>query len=276
MHVIDTRIAYATALGAETHLVGFRAPSIAEDARPGQFVQVRFPGSRELLLPRAFSVMAAGAHCTNAEEADVELLVRVVGPGTRALVRRSPDEPVQVSGPIGNVFEVGSEVRTVCVVAGGVGFAPMQFLAADLCANRGDIQVDFFYGAKTARELVAGDLARRLPLELHECTDDGSAGFKGFVTDALRAALGKDANPAETLLCGCGPGLMLRALQKLSGERALPCLLSLENYMACGTGVCQGCAVNVGTEDAPVYERVCKEGPVFDAARVRILELSHK
>ena len=275
MHVVDTRIAYATPLGADTYLVGFRAPSIAEDARPGQFVQVRFPGSRELLLPRAFSVMAAGVYCTNAEEADVELLVRVVGPGTRAVVRRPPDEPVQVSGPIGNVFEIGSEVRKVCVVAGGVGFAPVHFLAADLCANRSDIQVDFFYGAKTARELVAGDLINRLPVARHDATDDGSAGFKGFVTDALRESL-ENADPAVTLLCGCGPAPMLRALQRLSIERGLTCLVSLENYMACGTGVCQGCAVNVGTEDAPVYERVCREGPVFDAARVRILELSHK
>ena len=273
MHVIDTRVTYTRPLGADTHLVGFRAPAIARDARPGQFVQVRFPGSRELLLPRAFSVMAAGAHCVNEQEADIELLVRVVGAGTRALVRRSPDEPVQVSGPTGNTFEVNSEVRQVYLVAGGVGFAPMHFLAADLCARRPDVRVDFLYGARTAGELVAGDLISRLSVARHDATDDGSVGFNGVVTDALRACLG-DVDPEVALLCGCGPAPMLRALQSLSAERGLRCLVSLENYMACGTGVCQGCAVNVGTEDDPVYERVCREGPVFDAARVRIVELT--
>jgi len=275
MHVIDSRITHRTELGADTWLVGLTGKSVGEEARPGQFVQVRFPGSKELLLPRSFSVFAAGDHCVRSDIADVELLVRVVGAGTRRLCATGEHDTVQLAGPIGNVFEVAADVQHVYLAAGGVGFAPLYFLATEFSRRRADLAIEFFYGAKTSGELVARELMERLDVGRHWATDDGSSGYKGFVTDALSEALA-GAGREKALVCGCGPAPMLRALQRVARERDVPCLVSLENYMACGTGVCQGCAVNVGTAGAPEYKRVCKDGPVFAAAAVEILELAAK
>lgn len=273
MHVVDSRITYRTELGADTWLLGLTGKAIGEEARPGQFVQVRFPGSKEMLLPRSFSVFAAGDDCVRSDVADVELLVRVVGAGTRRLCEMGCHDPLQLSGPIGNVFKIADDVGHVYLAAGGVGFAPMYFLAAELLRRRRKLDIDFFYGAKTSEELVACELMERLDVGRHCTTDDGSSGRKGFVTDALSEAL-ESVGSEGAIVCGCGPSPMLRALQRIARERGVPCLLSLENYMACGTGVCQGCAVNVGTDEAPEYKRVCREGPVFDAAGVEILALT--
>lgn len=275
MHVIDSRISHRTELGADTWLVGLTGKPIGEDARPGQFVQVRFPGSRELLLPRSFSVLGAGDRCVRSDIADVELLVRIVGAGTRRLCEMGQDGLVQLSGPIGNVFEVAGHVQHLYLVAGGAGFAPMYFLAADLSRLRRDLAIDFFYGARTSDELAGRELMKRLDVGRHWTTDDGSSGYKGFVTDALSKAL-EDAGGKGALVCGCGPAPMLRALQRIVRKHGVPCLLSLENYMACGTGVCQGCAVKVATAGSPEYRRVCRDGAVFDADAVEILELPPK
>ena len=275
MHVTESRITRTRRLVDGTWLVGLSAPTISQEARPGQFVQVRLAGSKALLLPRAFSVFAAGRHCSLTDDTDIELLVRVVGQGTRRLARCAPGERVQLMGALGNAFEVGDHVKHLLLAAGGIGFAPLYFLAAERADLRGDLRIDFFYGARTARELAGREFLEKLPLGRHYVTDDGSTGRKGLVTDAVGATL-EASNRTNMLVCACGPPAMLRTVQRITVELDVACLLSLENYMACGTGVCHGCAVNVGTLDQPTYRRVCTDGPVFNAGSVKIVELSQK
>ncbi len=98
--------------------------------------------------------------------------------------------------------------------------------------------------------------------EVHLATDDGSAGFHGFVTQLLEENLNQPHRP--TFLVGCGPEPMLHALAKLAGKHSIPCQVSLETPMACGIGVCFSCVTEVKTADGWDYRRVCVDGPVFD------------
>lgn len=275
MHVIDSPLTYLRHLGPRFLLAGFSCPLVAADTLPGQFVQIRFTSSKSILLPRAFSVLAAGPLCDDPDRADLEILVHVVGEATRTLADMSPGQTLQITGPTGSAFRIPDTTRRLIAVAGGVGVAPLHLLAAHLARTRPDLPVDFLYGARTARDLPVRPLLEKLPANLVCVTDDGSCGHAGLVTDALLDILG-DNPPPDTLLCACGPAPMLRALQRIVRDRNLPCFFSLENYMACGTGVCQGCVVNVGPEDTPAYRRVCVDGPVFDAHTVSIVDLAAK
>ncbi|MFH0963665.1 MAG: dihydroorotate dehydrogenase electron transfer subunit [Planctomycetota bacterium] len=272
MHVLDVPLTFLRDLGGDSLLVGFSCPPVAKDALPGQFIQLRFRSSRSLLLPRAFSVLAARDYCSRSAEADLEILVQVVGEGTRLLARSRPGDRFQIAGPTGNAFEVPEKTKRLIAVAGGVGVAPLYFLAAHLARTRKDVAVLFLYGGASAEKLPARDLVAALPVESLCCTEDGSLGRPGLVTEALVDVL-RSVVRSETLVCACGPSGMLRAVQEIVRKGRVRCLLSLENYMACGMGVCQGCVVNVGASDDPVYERVCRDGPVFDARGVHVVEL---
>lgn len=216
------------------------APRIAESARPGQFVQID-PGD-EFFLRRPFSIQDAG-------EGEIELLIKVVGRGTAALVKRG--SPWDVMGPLGAGFTIHSNLKAV-LVGGGVGVAPLKMLFKIL--ERQGVPADFYVGAGTARDIpfAADDPLRG---RLITATDDGSAGFKGTVVDCLRTNLKEGDEP---FIYACGPEPMLFALRDFMLERGLDGEFSLESRMACGMGVCQGCAVPAGEG----YILVCKEGPV--------------
>jgi dihydroorotate dehydrogenase electron transfer subunit len=157
------------------------------------------------------------------------------------------------------------------LVAGGRGIAPLVFLAERMASRKKEASgpVLFLAGARTASELALLDAIRAT--EVFVSTDDGSLGRKGTVVELLkslglqagsargRTAAGSGKSPGAVLY-GCGPAGMLRALHSYSASKGLPCFVSLEARMACGVGVCQGCAVGV---KGSRYALVCKDGPVF-------------
>ncbi len=260
------------ALVAQTELVGeaycrltWSAPEMAAEARPGHFVTVRQNKSGFPLLRRPFSIHRV------LDDGRLQILFKVIGAGTRQLAESKPGDAIDVVGPLGDgLFRVDEKRPNVLLVAGGIGVAPLLFLAETMPAQTKLIPVLLFGGA-TARDLPALDDFRNLGIEVRVRTEDGGAGRRGLVTDELADVL-SGLDPARTQLLACGPMPMLRAAAGMCAPRGVPCQVSLETVMACGLGSCFGCAIELQPDCAEAevdYVRVCHEGPVFDAARIR-------
>lgn len=223
--------------GPHYWVVGFDAPAIAAEARAGQFVNLGLrPGP---LLRRPFSVYTAA-------DGVVEVIFKPVGEGTDLMAALREGDVVSVLGPLGRPFELDPAWRSVALVSGGLGVAPMLLAARDAAAQ--GLHVTWVHGARTAAELSeewAGD-------EVVLATDDGSRGARGT---AVAAA------PDAGAVLACGPNRMLAAV----ADRWPDAQVAVETYMGCGTGVCLGCAVP-GTDG--VFSRACREGPVYRAADV--------
>lgn len=253
-------LAEVTALGQvaqDTYRLRLRAPEVASRAQPGQFVMlgpVRADSDDPFLL-RPFSIHRV------TPDGFLELLFAVVGRGTEALASLRPGQRLGLLGPQGKGFSPRAGPGTLVLAAGGLGVAPLVFLAEQE-ALRGR-RVLFLYGARLAQRLVPLPELERQCVQLRLCSDDGSAGRKGTVTDMLAATL-EAANPAAAEIVACGPVPMLKVAAAIGRARKLPVQLSLETRLACGTGACLGCAVDL----AAGRLRVCVDGPVFSAEEV--------
>ncbi len=236
-----------------------QAPTLVERARPGQFVMLQVRSGLDPLLRRPFSI------CGRLQPDAFGVLYKVVGRGTALLSERRPGERVQVLGPLGNGFAVDDMIRPHRLVAGGMGVAPLLFLAQTLL-ERGERDVVCLTGYASGREVLrAGSLG--LPeAETRIATDNGSLGHAGPVTDLLESRL--RAGEAPGTVCACGPAAMLGRVAELARAAEAPCQVSLEAAMACGMGVCLGCTVRGATGEGDPYLRVCTEGPVFSAEAV--------
>ena len=244
------------------------APSIAARALPGQFVQVEVAKTHDPLLRRPLSIGAADVAAGR-----IELLYKVVGKGTTILATRSVGESLSVLGPLGNPYALPDDGVAV-LVGGGVGMPPLMFAAERLDRSRRHHVVQ---GARTAAGLFYEAEMKALGISHTVATEDGSAGVRGMVTDALSGVLDGldvvdvvDGSEGSAVVLACGPTPMLEAVYRVACARGLQCQVSLEERMACGFGVCMGCAVELPGRagDPPVYGLVCKDGPVFDAAEV--------
>jgi dihydroorotate dehydrogenase electron transfer subunit len=235
------RVAAVRRFGAFTALE-LVAPELAATARPGQFVMVTVPGGAHLLR-RPISLFTARA-------GRLGLLIEARGTGSERLCAAEVGEALDVAGPLGTPFPTG-HVTGALLVGGGIGCAPLQFLADALTADGAPVTAAFgFRDARQARVAGAFDIER-----LWVATEDGSVGRRGLVTELLAAV---DA-PPSTVVYSCGPVPMLAAVQRWAAAEGLAGYASLEAHMACGTGACHGCVV--GTSKG--YLRVCSEGPVF-------------
>jgi dihydroorotate dehydrogenase electron transfer subunit len=232
----------------------FSSRRIARAALPGQFVMLRINDGTVPLLRRPL-----GVHNVKGGQGVVELLYEVVGKGTELLSRKQPGEYIDIIGPLGNGFTLrppALERTTPILVAGGMGVAPLVFLAEKLKVNKCLVLI----GARTKEQLICANDFKRLGCKVKLATDNGSAGFKGRVTDLLKKELAALGCRGSTIY-SCGPEPMLKAVSRLAKNYNIPAQLSLEAHMSCGFGACLGCVVNT----LGGYKRVCKEGPVFNA-----------
>ncbi|HSR36687.1 MAG TPA: dihydroorotate dehydrogenase electron transfer subunit, partial [Desulfurivibrionaceae bacterium] len=227
-------------------------------ARPGQFLMLRVGEGRDPLLRRPLSIHQVTANGW------VQVLFKVVGQGTRLLAALAPGQAVDVVGPLGNRFALHTG-RNLCLVGGGMGIAPLYFLARELQRSNPPEAVVPILGARTAAELrpLADDFVA-LGLEPRLATDDGTLGHHGLVIDLLSELM---ATSALWTVYTCGPYPMMRAVAKLCREQGWECQVSLETMMACGLAACLGCAIPAAQLDGP-YKHVCKDGPVFGAEEV--------
>jgi len=218
-------------------VLGFRAPEIAGTVKAGQFVNIGM--QQGPLLRRPFSVYQVDGD-------NIEVVLKAVGTGTAQLLALREGEVVSCLGPLGYGYEFPSGAKSVVLVSGGLGVAPMPLAARD--ARAAALRVTWVHGARTADELCSESEGDEVIL----ATDDGSAGFQGT---AVAAA------PDADLVLACGPNRMLAAVAK----RWPHAQVAVETYMGCGTGVCLGCAVPLARGG---YDRACTEGPVYRASDV--------
>lgn len=235
----------------DTWLMKLRQPEVAAAVKPGQFVMIRARSDLDPLLRRPFSVCAV-------EEDHFKVLYRVVGRGTGIMTEAGPGRSLQVLGPLGRAFDLPEENRLPVLVGGGIGAAPLFSLAQALKAR----SLEFLMGFRSADEIIRLDDSLSPNHNCAMSTDDGAKGFHGLVTDLLLECLEKNKGLVMSLFA-CGPRPMLKKVAETAIAHGLPCQVSLEASMACGFGVCQGCAVKAHPGANRSYHYVCQDGPVF-------------
>jgi dihydroorotate dehydrogenase electron transfer subunit len=266
-----TEVVENARLARATYRVRLACPDLAAATRPGQFLMLRLPGTSDPLLGRPFALYDTVPDATGAPTG-LDIVYLVVGKLTGKLAELCPGDRLEAWGPLGNGFADLDGLDDVALVAGGIGQTPFLAYARDLLGTRGYggrparrqvKRVRLYYGVRSA-DLAAGvDDFRAAGTEVHLASDDGTLGYRGFVTQLLAE------HPRPQHLVGCGPEPMLHALAKLARTWGVPCHLSLETPMACGLGVCFSCVTKVRTPDGGWdYKRVCVDGPVFDAAHL--------
>ncbi|MGN0373795.1 MAG: dihydroorotate dehydrogenase electron transfer subunit [Enterocloster sp.] len=237
-----------------------KAPQIAEQAVPGQFVSL-YSKDGAKLLPRPISLCGI-----DKEAGELRLVYRVAGAGTREFSALQAGDTIDVLGPLGNGFPLKPEKKAF-LIGGGIGVPPMLELAKALSRENGG-------GDKVQAVLGYRDSAMFLKDEFEACgsvyvaTEDGSAGTKGNVLDAVREN-GLEAD----VIYACGPTPMLRALKAYAAENGIECWLSLEEKMACGVGACLACVCQSTETDDHSHvhnKRICKDGPVFLADDIEL------
>jgi dihydroorotate dehydrogenase electron transfer subunit len=227
----------------------------------GQFFMIRSVSGWDPLLPRPFSVYRQPT------PTQIEFLYKRVGRGTLLLSQCQPGEILSIHGPMGNGFPLlkWRESEEILLVGGGVGVPPLIMLAEALKGMKGEKGITAFVGGRGSGDILGlSDLASlRIPTAI--ATEDGSQGFRGYVTDALEQHLQAIPERPRTLYA-CGPHSMLKAVARIVRERDIPAYFSLEAVMACGIGICMGCAER-GIDGG--YPLVCQQGPVFRAEEIR-------
>jgi len=242
---------------ADIYLMWLEAPAIATTAKPGQFVMAGCGG--DTYLPRPLSIHRV-------DGSQLALLFSVVGKGTKWLAQVKKGDTVSLFGPLGNGFNVGEKSRNLLLVAGGMGIAPLYFLA-ETAAGAGK-KVTLINGARTRDCLLPLSLPQKyyekgLPpagVNVVAATDDGSEGFKGLATQLVPHYLG-----GIDQVFACGPAAMYKSIAKMPELKGRDVQLSLEIMMGCGVGVCYGCTINTKSG----LKQVCKDGPVFEMGEIR-------
>jgi dihydroorotate dehydrogenase electron transfer subunit len=269
------------------------------DFRPGQFAELDLTNTampspekippdlvdssgRNILLRRPFSFTDITTH---GDKTFAELLYCIVGPASLRMTTLSAGDSLSVIGPLGNGFRIQENKKYALLVAGGMGTPPLQHLAKVLSFDYKDIEVTAFAGAKTRTALPfegrLDEVSQQLGFTLREfaqygvesivATDDGSVGYKGFITSCLVEWLEQNESDHEQMIIySCGPEEMLAKVAEIAASKNIDCQVSMERRMACGIGLCQGCAIQckITGSSETVYKMCCEDGPVFDGSEV--------
>ena len=221
-------------------LMWLEAADIAAAARPGQFIMVRCGG--DTMLPRPFSIHRRDSH-------RLALLFQTVGRGTEWLAQRQAGDTLELFGPLGNGFSIDPASQSILLVAGGIGIAPLVFLADE--AIKGGRAVILLQGAQAEAKLYPEHLLPK-GTNLITATETG----QGTMVTELIPDFTKEADQ----LFACGPLPMYRTMSNIPELKDKSVQVSLEVRMGCGLGVCYGCTIKT----VHGLKQVCKDGPVFD------------
>lgn len=223
---------------------------------PGSFAHIKIPEANELLLRRPISI-----HYYDFAKKELHFAYLVVGKGTKLLSQAMPGQQLDLLAPLGNGFCLNPEQKKVWLVGGGIGIAPLLSLK-NVYEDR---EFTAFLGYKSREYLYKQEAFAEFCREVHLCTDDGSAGEKGFVTQLVAEQM---KGQVPDVILACGPMPMLYALKEAVAGQPVKVLASLEEHMGCGVGGCAVCTCKIGKEDEYDYKKVCLDGPVFDLKEV--------
>ena len=281
IYVEDAAVLQHQALPGGQYLLRLAARATAARALPGSFIHLRC--HEDLPMRRPMSIMRAdpGAGW-------IDILYKVHGHGTGKLSGAGTGDAINLLGPIGKPFKLEGYRGMPLLIGGGVGIPPMVFLAEHLLKQAETVKPFVIMGSEIPFPFSprpSGILVERIPDAAIACmplledwgiasrltSKQGYPGcYDGFVTDLARhwlAELGEEQR-RQVEIFSCGPTPMLQAVAALAGEFSLPCQVSLEEYMACGVGGCAGCTAPVFRNGEVSMQRVCVDGPVFQAAEV--------
>lgn len=250
-------------------------------AKPGQFAEFDLANTslpsveqipneladkalRQIILRRPFSF--SDIEITGGK-GKLEVLYCVLGPATLRMKTLAAGDKISLIGPLGNGFSIEREKTLAILVAGGMGVPPLLHLAKELNKNP-HTKIIAFVGAKSCSQLPLREIKNA---KTFISTDDGSLEFKGFVTAMFKDWLVKEQpDTSKAIIYTCGPEIMMAGVAQIAGEFKIDCQVSLERVMACGTGLCQGCAVKcIDKKTKEVgYKLCCKDGPIFWADEV--------
>jgi len=235
---------------------------ICQCASAGQFVEIKASSHNEPLLRRPLGIHEIKNNIFSC-------LCQVVGKGTELLSRKKIGECLDVIGPLGRGFSIDRRLSLEgsILVAGGIGVAPLLFLAKELKNREPDKHREdnllVLIGAKTKTQILCEKEFKTLGCSVKIATDDGSRGYRGYLSSLLEEELDSIIKPRVNIYA-CGPMPMLKEVARIARKNDICAQVSLEAHMACGIGACLGCTID--TKEG--YKRVCKEGPVFVAEKV--------
>ena len=239
-----------------------KAPNIVKNAKPGNFIEIRVSEQTEPFLRRPISI-----YNIDRENDVLEFIFQVKGKGTEILAKKEVGSQIDIVGPLGYGTFQYEDYQNIAIIGGGIGIFPLYELAK--CAKKDNKNVSTYLGFRNKDLVILEAEFKQVSDKLTLTTDDGSYSQKGFAINYLE----HDINDGKIeSIYACGPLPMLKAVQKLAIEKNIPCQISLEEKMACGLGVCLGCAVktSASSHDNPEYWHVCKAGPVFNCRDVEI------
>ena len=239
---------------------GVKAESIVNSARPGNFIEIRVTDQTEPFLRRPISI-----HNLDKENGILEFIFQIKGKGTEILSRKQVGDKIDIIGPLGyGTFKL-ENYRKIAIIGGGIGIFPLYELLKQ--AKESNVETGAYLSFRNKDLVMLEDEFGKLTNNLNISTDDGSYKNKGFAIEFLKQDMEKENYEC---IYACGPTPMLRAVKNYAVENNINCQVSLEEKMACGLGVCLGCAVktSASSKDAPEYFHVCKAGPVFNARDV--------
>ena len=234
-------------------LLGLESPAIAKRARAGQFLLVQAEANTTnplLKIPLAIYDTTVNS---------VVVLCRIRGYETTLLSQKIKGQLIEILGPLGNSFTISSCQKTAILMAGGCGIASLHLLAKKL--DQHNIPMVLLSGARCHHELVEKQRFQALNCQVFCATDDGSCGLSGNVIDLF---LTYKKQYKHFSVYAAGPQQMLRRIAAIAVAESFDAQLSFDAYMACGIGVCRGCAVKLSTG----YQLCCQQGPIFKATDV--------
>ena len=259
------------------------APQISSELKPGQFIHVKVGSKSGPLFRRPFSVFRRVP--LKGDHLGIEIVYKVIGTGTRVMTGLRKGDTVDILGPLGHGFELERNKSVQVVVAGGTGAACLFLLAEEI--SKTGLQLKVLLGADTKASVLLKKEYAALKGEVMVSTDDGTYGYRGFVTQMLDKTLDEGKISTDCVLYSSGPEPMLKALASICQEHHIPAQVSVERHMMCGIGACLACVCKVDPNHISKnrdlgsshiqfvsdkefgYALVCKDGPVFDINEVR-------
>ncbi len=222
--------------------------------QPGQFLKIK-PSLAPLdpLFPRPFTVHSW-------QEKKVSILYQIIGKGTQALSKLISGDEIEILAPLGNPYPQALEFP-LALCGGGVGIAGFGFFLERLPLEFRR-KTFLYYGARTEKDIVRLEYFRDLIEDIRISTEDGSLGSKGFITEVLEKDLQKGFIKS---ILACGPLPMLKVIKGFAERYSVKSYLSLETFMACGTGFCKGCVLR---KKGGGFIHLCEEGPTLSAELV--------
>jgi len=256
--VLFEKIIYNEVLTPDIYRLVFRSEYIAQNAKPGQFVNIKCCEGVNTILRRPISICDV-----DKDNNYVTIVYQKRGKGTEYLSRTRAGDTLDVIGPLGKSFETSDQYKNMAIVGGGIGIFPLLFLLKESKSLRKTA----FIGFRNKENSVLIDEFRRYADDLVISTDDGSLGHKGFITDILRDRI---TDEKFDIIYTCGPEVMMKKVARIADQAGVPCQVSLEQRMGCGIGACLACVCRIkinsdkeNNSQSWYYRRVCKDGPVF-------------